>query len=168
MSDESGRKGTGSMKPGNLAHSRSKNELDELPECDSKRQYGTKHHSFLRAFLWCVLNFIVYFCFFFSLVNCIPSCEAASKCHCISGASFPIFLSFFKNIFYSCLCHDSLSVRLPTVLSVSSFLISSRIPCLTFAVLIPHLPRTTVRRCICVHDILEDLQLLQIPRLHSL
>ncbi|KAJ7925596.1 hypothetical protein B0H13DRAFT_2569429 [Mycena leptocephala] len=56
MSDESGRKGTGRMKPGNLTHSRSKNELDELPERDSKRQCGTKHHSFLRAFLWCVLN----------------------------------------------------------------------------------------------------------------
>jgi hypothetical protein len=57
MSDESGRKGTGRMKPGNLTHSRSKNELGELPE----RQYGAKHQSFLRAFLWCVLNFIVYF-----------------------------------------------------------------------------------------------------------
>jgi hypothetical protein len=61
MSDESGRKGTGRMKPGNLTHSRSENELDELSERDSKRQYGIKHHSFLRAFLWCVLNFIVYF-----------------------------------------------------------------------------------------------------------
>ncbi|KAJ7925607.1 hypothetical protein B0H13DRAFT_2314402 [Mycena leptocephala] len=45
MSDESGRKGTGRMKLGNLTHSRSKNELDELPE----RQYGTKYHSFLRV-----------------------------------------------------------------------------------------------------------------------
>jgi hypothetical protein len=165
MSDESGRKGTGRMKPRNLTHSRSKNELDELPERDSKRQYGTNTRvPVVRFKFHCIFRPLV--------LSLLPT---AAKSHpnvtAFQAPPFPFF--FLSKIFFIRVysCHDSLSVRLPTVPPVSSFLLSSRIPCFAFAVLIPHLHRTTVRRrrrCICVYDILEDLQLLQIPRPHSL